>query len=360
MIATPRHVGRRALLVGLTAVAALVAGCDYPSAVPTWNTSWELPADSLELPVDSLLPAAVRVSADRQAFLLSVDPVSFARSLGEVCSSCGAAQGQTVPKPAFTLEANGASRLPSDVASASLQSGSLTVRLTNGFGFDPLRPGATARGTMTLVVSSRGQVIATDTIRGTVQSFPTGTALTRQLALLAATVQDSVEVRVTLDSPAGDPVVVDTAQRLAITATVDTARVTGVLVRTAGLDVAFDDATLDVQDIDAAMRDRARDGALAFTIANGFDAEGTFDLTVATASGARIVKPGLRILAGASTLTVSFTEAEIARILDGSAVTLSLRGTVRGLNVGDVMAVTPDDVLRAAGRLRLTLATTER
>lgn len=346
---------RRPLAALALAAAVGAVACDYPTELPRWDTRWEIPADSTALRVDSLLPARVRVAGDRSAFLLALDPVAYGRSLGQACGACGAAQGQSVPKPAFTLVAAGQSLLPADVGQVALAGGTVTVTVTNQFGFDPLRPAAapgSPTGSLTLTVASGGVTLGTVQVSGAQVAFPSGTSLVRQVALQPATVAGPVDVTLSLTSPAGDAVVVDTARRVSLVATVDEARVASAAVRVQSRAVELDDVALDLDDIDASLEERVVDGAVVLDIANPFAVAGSFTATI-VAPGTTITRQ-VTVPAGASTATLALSGDELRALLGSAPVTFGASGTVSS-TAGGFVTVTPSQVLRVASRLRLTL-----
>src|SRR5689334_15650453 len=96
---------RRSLSVAL--LAALSA-CELPTKLPIWNQTWLIPGDSASLGVSQLLPASGSITmssvARQPVFALTVAaPASYSQTLGQISSACAAANGTTVPKPAFLL-----------------------------------------------------------------------------------------------------------------------------------------------------------------------------------------------------------------------------------------------------------------
>ena len=72
---------------------------------------------------------------------------------------CSLANGVSIPKPSFSGSGSILFAFPRTVSSATLVRDTLTVTITNGFNFDPLRPSATARGYMTLFVQNAGTAV---------------------------------------------------------------------------------------------------------------------------------------------------------------------------------------------------------
>jgi hypothetical protein len=126
----------------LRALPALVllAGCEIPTDAPIWDMTWNVPAKSTDISVNRLLPAGVTAGANN-TFQTTVAPVTITRVLSQDCAACVAANGQNVPKPAFTGAGTGSATLPSSVASAALAAGNaLAVNIAHNYTFDPLRP----------------------------------------------------------------------------------------------------------------------------------------------------------------------------------------------------------------------------
>src|SRR5438046_6734625 len=109
------------LLAGLGA-------CEVPTNVPPWDQTWLIPGDSTRVSVSELLPKTgeltVSTSGGQPVFALNVaTPAAVSRSLGQVCTACVAANGTTVPKPAFTMKDSTPITLPSNLVAATIVSG---------------------------------------------------------------------------------------------------------------------------------------------------------------------------------------------------------------------------------------------
>ena len=129
---------------------AVLSGCDVPTSVPLIDVRWVFPIEETSISVAELLPSNVAIAGGD--FVLSVDPVPLPQTLGGLCGPCAAVDGFTVPKPAFNFVYQSGGTLPADVVSAALVSGSVSLALQNGLGFDPIRPATGVTGTMTITI----------------------------------------------------------------------------------------------------------------------------------------------------------------------------------------------------------------
>lgn len=347
----PRNVRRLAP----AALLMLLGACDIPTALPRWTTTFVVPLDSARVTVASLLPSAVQV-ADGSAFQLSLQPVTFSRSLGEICGApCTLAAGQTVPKPAFTVTFGAQVPLPTDVVGAGVSAGQLRVRLSHNFSFDPLRPSATARGHLVITAVSAGRTLARDSVPGEGVAFPAATALERVLALAPGRLDGPVDVTVRLHSPAGDPVRIDPTQRFTVTATPEAIRLSDVQVRVQNRTVSAAQVQLDLDDIDAAVLDQVRGGALRVEVANPFAVAGTLDVAI-TAPGTA-VRRSVQIASGTTAYRLELSEAEIRSFLGSPDVRITVSGTVSAPS--GTVTLTPAQALVVRARLELILGSQE-
>lgn len=353
-LAGPRRFRLRALLT--LAALALSAACEYPTKVPQLEQTWVVPVDSTRLAVSELLPPELTVAAG--AFRFTPPPVTVVRSLGAMCGCASSAT--PVPKPAFTATLPGAIAIGPDVLSATTTAGNtFRVNLSHNFNFDPLRPSAAAgsqRGWFVIELRSGGAVIGRDSINGANVAWPAGITLTRDVPIsagVALAAGSSIPVDATINSPAGDPVAINTSQALTVVAAPAALGVTGVRVRVANKMVNAASIPLDVQGISADMTRNVVSGGFLFTIGNPFAIAGTMTMTIAIPGQPSITKSVPVSAAPSSTASVDFTGAELESILGKSGVTLALTGTVSGPPGGVV--VTPTQVLGFASRVRMTI-----
>lgn len=340
----------------LSAVLTVTA-CEVPTGFPEWETTWVVPADSNRIEVESLLPSTVQVVAG-PAFQLTLPAINTSQSLGTLCGpTCTAAQGQTVPKPQFTGTVTEGISLPQDVLAASIVGGRVVARLQHDFSFDPLRPAAGSFGYVVITATSGTQLLARDSIAGEARDFPANTPITINLPLSAATVEGPIDVRVRLFSPAGDPVTINTAQRLTVNATPEAVRLSEARVRVANEGISGETTELDLGEVDQTLTNRVRRGALILELANPFTATGRLDLRITTPT--RTIDKSVQLAAGTTTTRVEFNEDEIQSILGASPVTLSVTGSVSGAGAGGAVTVRPGQAVVVKTRLELVIVPVE-
>jgi hypothetical protein len=326
---SPIHRSRFRIALALLTVA--VASCDIPTQAPKWDTEWVVPADSVRVEVDSLLPASVRTTTTGgvTAFQLALGDVSFGRTLGQICSACTALNGTVAPKPAFTATFSGSVQLPSQVLSVALLDGGVAVTLTNNLGFDPLRPSANAsaaRGTLTVAAKSGATTLTSTTIDGATTAFPNGTSLSRTLTLATATVAAPIDVVITVTSPAGDPVTINTSNSLSVLAHPASVRISSAQVAIASKHVTAVEDTIDLSGLDSSMANRVQSGALRLHVSNPFTVQGAFSVTVRTAT--TTIQKSVTVAQGESDVRVELSAAEIQSIAGQHDVRIGIVGDV--------------------------------
>ena len=360
----------RLILAGLgaTAVVGTIA-CDVPTAAPRWNTTWHVPADSSEIAISSLLPASVTVvdMDGTPAFAMDVSGTSFARSLGEVCSACVAANGTRVPKPEFTIAGSSAVGLPTDVASADLVGGVIDYSLGHSFEFDPLRPssdGGAAKGWFTAKISLGPTVVASDSVNGADLAFAPGTTHSRVVTLDAShaaplRVDGPLTVAVTLYSPAGDSITMNSSHSMTVHATPRDLRVGEARVSVPSRTLVARESTMDLSGLGQEVSARVQSGAVILHILNPFAVQGTMSATLTAPGGTPVVKEVALPLGGASaspvTLRVDLSSTELSALLGHSNVAVAVNGNVDAPS-GQV-TVTPTQSFVVRSMLEVILAT---
>jgi hypothetical protein len=333
-------------------LALLAGACDYPTSLPKWDTQWLVPAKSTTLSPGQLLPANVTLASDNSAFLASVAPVTISRTLGELCAAC--VNGQLAAKPFFTSTPTDTLRFPTGVSSATLAGGTVSISINNGLNFDPIRPGASARGSLQLTLTSGGSTVGTLTLDGNSDALPAGQTTTRTITLTAGAVSGKITVSMTVTSPQGDPVRLDTSQHFNVTATPQSIRFSDVTVSVTQKQVSVQQQTMNFSDVDQSVIDRVKDpSSLVLTINNPFAVTGT--LTINFINAATPVTKQLTLSSGTTTQRVSFTHQELQSLL-GREVTLSATGTV---NAAAAVKITPSQVVQINTQLELTLGPKE-
>jgi hypothetical protein len=347
-----RHWRRGAPILGALVPLALAACNDVPTGLPKWDTTWVVSGENTSIAVNTLLPAGVTVNSAGDAFVLSLAGTTFSQTLGQMCgAACTSANGQTVPKPAFTTNLSNTIALPAGVGSATVSGGQISVVLTQSMGFDPLRPSATARGYAVITATSGTVTLAKDSIPGETTAFASGSTLTRTLSPIGA-VSGPITVNVKVFSPAGDPVTINTASSLSVTATPNQVRVSQASVGVTNRAVTGQQATLDLSGVDDVVKEHTNAGAILLDIANPFGVGGAMTVTI-TAPGTTITKPVTLSSSAASTVRVALTGSEMQSILGQNPVRVNVSGVVSAPS-GNV-TVQPGQTVSIGTRLELTI-----
>lgn len=325
----PSRHPRSALLSAVLCACALTA-CNIPTDLPILDSSWRVPLEDTRFGVAELLPGDVTLTTDSSAFLVDFDPVTFSESLGALCAACALANGTNIPKPLFLGTFTSAVDFPPEVSSVTVQDGEIVFELYNGFNFDPLRPASNSYGSLTVTIEddADGDVLGTLTIDGTTTPMAPGATLTRTMTLAGATIDGSLQARVTLDSPLGDPITINAGLEVTVTATPMNIRVTDVTVDVANRSVDLDPVLLDVQDVDQGLADKVQDGSVVIQVTNPFGVSATFQLEISGTGVASIQKSAAIGPEASSTVEIDFTGEEIRSFLGHSDVQLTGSGVV--------------------------------
>ena len=347
--------GARLMHVGSAALAAvLVVACDIPTELPKWDTTFVVQAESTVVAVGEILPSSVTVAPGGNAFLLSLSPATFSKSLGEMCPACLPFNGLAVPKPAFADSIKTTIALPADVSSGALISGTIAVQVQNGFNFDPLRPngGASPFGSLTIAIRSGATLLGSVTRDGSVQALPAGGAVSFDIPLNgAATVGGALDVTAAIVSPAGGTTTINTNSALTVTATPTNMLLSSVQVRVQDRIVNATQVALNTGGIDSFVTDHIQGGSLLLTFYNPFNVTGTLTLTIT--GGTQTVTKQVPVAAGATTVEVPFTAEELKSFIGlGHDVTLSMQGPVTSASP---VTATPSQVLSVSSQLKLII-----
>lgn len=337
----------------LAVSATVLAACDIPSGVPNWDTTWNVPSQSLSVGVGQVLPSGVSMAPDGGAFLVSLAPVTFSKRLADDCAECQRLDGLTVPKPAFQARMAVATSLPGDVQGGTLAAGArIDVRITNNTTFDPLRPGAGRFGWATIVIRNGATVLARDSVHGATTGLPVGQPLVRTLTLAGATVSGAIAVDVLVDSPSGDAARMDASRTLDLVATPSALRVTQATVMVRGAQVR-QTTTADL-DVSSAIGDRVQRGRLLLDVKDPFAVGGRLSVRLSTPEGFVTTRP-LDVQGGDRAYELQFTREELRSLL-GQPVTIAFSGAVSRTGA---LTVTPAQTLVIATRFELVLTTND-
>lgn len=335
-----------------------LAACNIVTdGAPIWDMTWNVPSKSTSISVNSLLPSGVTLAPSGTAFQSSVSSIApIVRTLGTDCSTCAATNGLVVPKPAFTVNASSSATLPSTVGSATLITDTIIVVITNGYNFDPIRPGAGNVGSIQLTARSGTTTLGTQTFSGATFSIPAGaTSAPFKLPISGNVGSTGIQVTATIDSPAGDPILMDANRQITITPSVKGSTTGSVLISSANVTlnnqlVNAAPTNLDLSGIDESVKKRTLGGKLFLTITNPFGVGGNLTMNVSGVTKTVALTAG-SASAPASLVTIDFTSAEIQKIL-GTNGSITFGGTVSGAT-----AVLPGQTVAVATRLQLTLCT---
>lgn len=317
-------------------VCLLAIGCDIPTEAPIIEQRWVLPLEEIILDQSELLPPDVVVAGAN--YDVNIAPVSASESLGTLCPACAAANGTTVPAPAFSGSFSSTDALPSDVLDATVVGGSIDLAIQNGLDFDPIAGG----GTMTITVAGAGggPVLGTLTLDGSVDALPGNATTTRTITLGSGAI-DGTETTVDIVSPGGQTTTMDTSSQIVLTATVPSMLVSTATIAVNGLSASLSEESLDAEDLDQSLIDGIQNGSAILDVTNPFGV--TFDGTITVGTVTKTVSVPAT---ATSTVSVDFTGAELRSFLGQPGVTFSGSGTIGG----GPATVTPD--------LELTIDTT--
>jgi hypothetical protein len=310
---------------------ACLSACDLPTESPIFETRWTFPIEGTgtTIAVAELLPSSVTISGGE--FQVAVDPFSFVETLGGLCSICAEVNGLTVPKPQFQFAFSDVTSLPADVESVNLSTGSLTVRVTNNLGFDPIRPGVGVTGTLTITVYDAtigGRQLDQVILDGTVDALPNGTAVDVPVSLAAGVVSSTIVAVVAVDSPLGDPVLVDTGAQLNIGVTFGVIAATSATIDASGQVIAIDQVAMDVEKIDSDIVENIVSGAVVLDITNPFGVALNVTIDIGGPTIQTISKAVSITSDATSQARLEYTSLELQTFLGQMGVTIGGSGTV--------------------------------
>lgn len=348
MRSSPRSLAGFAAAAGC---ALAVVACEVPTSLPIWDTVWQVPADSAEVSVASLLPSSVTIvdaGGGVKAFSLALPTATYSTTLGSVCPGCAAANGARVPKPQFTMIDSTSIALPADVASADVVGGTIDCTVTNGFSFDPINPSATASGWMRITVLSGSTLLAKDSVPGTALTLPTNVGRLRSIPVLGTPASPvrlagPLKVTITLYSPAGDSVTINTGERFSVNATASNFRVSQASVAVPSRAIPSQRDTVDLSGLQDVTTGAISGGAVILTIQNPFAVQGNLTVDLTAPNATAISKSLALPLGGAgtapATLRIALTESEMNALIGQKDVAISIGGDVNAPN--GAVTVTP-------------------
>ena len=272
----------RTLLAASLVVCA--AGCDIPTALPSWSTDWEITAVDQTITTAELLPAAVR--ADARGFVIDSFAATASIRLGEVCELCTCFDG---PIPGLEISPHDwPVRLPPGLAEAQMLAGKARLVLTNQIGFDLLDDGQGNHGWLDVVLLDRYSGVEIDR-RHLTGAYPAGGTLALDFDLAGLRVYPGLVARVSGHTPGSGGCSVKLTESSGFTASVELRDVVA-----SSVDVLVSDATLALAphsiDLPAPLARRLRPGdariALDVQVKSRVPTSAELDLSVAPSAAA--------------------------------------------------------------------------
>lgn len=338
MVAHRLH-GRRTAAAAVLPLVLFGASCAVPTDAPIWDTEWTASAGEVSVTAADVLPSDV--DHEGSSFRMPLYPTTASFALSEFCPDCPAGQGS---KPAFDGIVTFESSSPVEVAGGIVTGGEVRLRVTHDWGFDPLRPGGSESGVLSVeIVDESGQPLGAATLDGAVTDFPSGTSRELIVPVSSAVLQGSGQARLRLASPAGGEAVLNPSAEMSVSV------VEGSFLRASELDVHIGDEdvvsdplALNLTDIDSDVQSRVRQGALVLITNNTLDLGVGGTLEVRPLQGASISK-SLAIPKGEQLQRFDLSLSEIQSIL-GQLIDLRARGTIEG-GEGGIVRLRPEDRL---------------
>lgn len=335
-----------------TAVALIALACDVPTSLPKWDTVWVVPVETTSLAIADLVPSSVDLTRDGTAFLVDVPETPVSLSLDEICPPCVSLDGQTAPKPAVHTSFGADLALPPGIVSVTVGGGRMIIATTNGLSFDPIRPGRRARGWWSATIladQNRADPLATDTIDGTRTAMPPGHTRTDTFRLDEATLSE-LTLEYTIDSPAGDPVRINTSNAMTVEVAAEAVRASELVVTFPPQAVTTPAVEIDLSDVDGPILEHVRSGALLLEVQNPFELEAEVELVIEAAG--TTIRETTHFEPGTSRPRVELTGEEIRALLAAPA---QYRLDLVLSSPSGTLALRPSQVLEVDTRLEVVV-----
>lgn len=317
---------RRGLLL-LLAVVTLGACGLLPSEPPKFEETYVVQAASLNLSAIDLAPGEIGVNTDSSAFEIVSDSTIFVAKLGDMCTACRPINGTTAAKPAFTYTFSSTIPVSPALISASITGGAFDLYVAHTLSFDPIRPSATARGSVVMTVKRGTTTVASLTLDGNTQPLPAdGLLHGASVPMTPFNLNGPLTIDVTVTSPAGNAVTIDTSDVILVFAGPVRAQVSQVTVSVASQSFA-DTVPLDLTQTKLNLNEKLEGGAFRFNFTNPFAVGGSFTLKVLDAGGAILLNKNVTLAQSATSANrLALTKAEITSLL-GKPLTVIISGT---------------------------------
>lgn len=356
----------RALAAPLLTLLALAA-CDIPSEAPIFQQTWVVPTDTVAVGVEDLLPSGLTLTASTPpAFSVSVPDALISTTFGDMCSEvvCQSPATVTAPVPAFTSPDGALSAtisFPNGMLAATITGGTLRIAVTNGLGFDPLRPNGAASapyGSLEVTIAS-GAVTSTQSIVGSpTLGMPSGQTTIYTIPLPTGVYAGTITVDAQLTVPAGDAATMQRDQVLGIVAGLQNLTVSQATVEVVAQAITTPASDFDLEDVD--IGDDVVAGGLLLEIVNPFTATATLDLEIAApaqnGAGAVSIQRTVNVAASSTTnRTIDLSQTELRSLLGKTGVSITTTGTVNGTGAGNGVTVLPTSEITIRTQLSLTI-----
>jgi hypothetical protein len=150
-----------------------------------------------------------------------------------------------------------------------------------------------------------------------------------------------------LNSPAGDPVIIDASRSITISGSAGVVYLSTAQVNLANQSISATPSSLNLASVDSSITKGAGAATLELSVSNPFAVSGNLNVTL---TGQSPITKSVPLASGSTSPSVTFTESEVRSLL-GQNVTMAIVGTVNGSNV----SVTPGQTVTVTSRLVLTL-----
>lgn len=305
-----------------------LGGCEIPTDLPAWDSTWEIPGDSVRLEMSGLLPEGVSQEGD-STFVVTPPSFVVRAALADLCAFCAALGGIVVPKPAIQGSFLGHGALPRDVLGVTLRSGTVDFRVTNGLGFDPIRPGGAARGSLRLVLRSHpdGRILADTLLSGARYALPPGGSLLVTIPLRPGEVGSGVVGEVGFDSPAGNPAPIRGTDAFQVEVAPGALRLSEARVDARGRTLDPTSVALGSGELDQGIMDRMQGGRLRLLIDNPFGV-GADLLVRLEAPGRAAVQREIRVAPEGGASGLDYSGEELRGFLGREGARWTVQGVV--------------------------------
>lgn len=334
----------------LVLATLLLTGCDLPTGPPHWTTDWAIPVGPAVVPVTSFLPKGVTLTPDSTAFLLRLGGSRISARLGSGCALCDLISiPAVVPKPAFVLRLAARAPLPSELVSALVLTPALPIEVVNGLNFDPIRPGP-ERGRLELAVRSRDAELGGMVVHGEESGLAPGDTFRLDLPIFGK-IRDWLEIAAVLDSPAGDPVGVDSDLQVALALGASELHLLEAQVLLRDRRVASTPVRTRLSEVSPELLDRVEWGRIRVEVQNPFEVRGVFQARIEHDRG--VLTRELILEPDQSRVDLELSGTELKEILSSGAISVAFDGLVNSGANG--VTVRPDQRLVLRPRIYITL-----